>query len=454
MKKISIILAALATAFAVSCNKEAADIDTPDPSVPAGMKEVTISASIDDTATKTSYDAAGKFSWTKGDQISVLCSDGQFYTFTASSSAASTSFIGSIPVEESLSTYAFYPANENHRYESWTPYFHLPEYKDLTDHPSAEIPMGAKGTDGNYAFTHVTGALYFTFTNIPDDVVAVEISVTNSGLKFSGEFSAFGSGTGLSWNYSSPSTDSEKTITRKVSVTENTAHMFLPYRGTLWNGYTYTLSIVGYDKNGASKVLLDEKNMSGNDKVMEAATVYPVTPLVLNNLNGIDWESALTSEVDPNSDYSRLKELKVHVDDYFMYVRLKASIESPFEGDYLDIFLSDGNGSNTVWSGWNTTGNNNYTKGLDSHKGKVNVTTGELSEMRFILPDSSQVYIDTTTEISEDDAYWYMVYPREYLEPYVSSSGKIYVSFMLWKLWDPYGIIPTKGTDMLEVTLP
>ena len=37
MKKISILFAALAAAFAVSCNKEN-PIETPDTSAPAGMK--------------------------------------------------------------------------------------------------------------------------------------------------------------------------------------------------------------------------------------------------------------------------------------------------------------------------------------------------------------------------------------------------------------------------------
>lgn len=454
MKKITIILAALAAAFAVSCTKETPETQTPqDSTVPAGMKLVTISASIEGADTKTSYDADGKFSWTKGDQISVLAGE-QFYTFTADQTGSSSTFTGYIPEDSELGSYAFYPADANHHYESWTPYFHLPEYKDLTGKFSADIPMGAKGADGKYAFTHVTGALYFTFSNIPEDIASVEISVKNSDLKFTGDFSAYGSGTGLSWNYSNPANDSEKTFTRKVDVVDNSAHMYLPYRGTLWNGYTYTIDVVGYDAEGASKVLLDGKNMPGKDKAMAAAEVYPVAPLVLNNLANVDWENALTSVVDPSAEYSRLKELKVHADEYYMYVRLTPSITAPFDGDYLDIFLSDGEGESKAWYGWTTTGTDIYNVGLSSHRGEVDKTTAELTKMRFILPDNTRVYADVKTEVSGEDVYWYMVYPREYLEPYVSSTGKVYVSFMLWNAWDPYGVIPAMDSSMLEVTLP
>ena len=199
MKKITVILAALAAAFVVSCTKETPETQLPqDQNAPAGMKQVTITASIEGADTKTSYDADGKFSWTKGDKISVLGSDNVFYTLTAEQTNASSVFTGYIPEGCKLGSYAFYPADVNHKYENWTPYYHLPAYKDLTDGFSADLPMGAKGSDGKYAFTHVTGALYFTFTNIPEDIVAVEISVKNSDLKFSGDFSAFGSGTGLS----------------------------------------------------------------------------------------------------------------------------------------------------------------------------------------------------------------------------------------------------------------
>ena len=61
MKKINFILAAFAAVFALSCNKEITNVQTPDDSVPAGMKMVTLTAGIDAAETKTTYDANGKF---------------------------------------------------------------------------------------------------------------------------------------------------------------------------------------------------------------------------------------------------------------------------------------------------------------------------------------------------------------------------------------------------------
>ena len=98
MKKITVILAALAAAFAVSCTKETPETQLPqDQNAPAGMKQVTITASIEGADTKTSYDAEGKFSWTKGDKIAIKGSDNQFYTFTTTENAASATFTGYMP---------------------------------------------------------------------------------------------------------------------------------------------------------------------------------------------------------------------------------------------------------------------------------------------------------------------------------------------------------------------
>ena len=151
MKKINFILAAFAAVFALSCNKEITNVQTPDDSVPAGMKMVTLTAGIDAAETKTTYDANGKFSWTKGDQISVLASDNNYYTFTATETASSSTFTGALPQDVELGTYALYPASEVHYYDAsaWQPYFGIDMYKDLTGKFSADLPMTAK-KDENY----------------------------------------------------------------------------------------------------------------------------------------------------------------------------------------------------------------------------------------------------------------------------------------------------------------
>ena len=95
MKKYAFILAAICACLVLSCTKENPKFEEENAS-PA-MKTVTITASIDDVLTKTSYADGTTFSWTKGDQISVYCSDGNFYPFTADETGATSTFTGSIP---------------------------------------------------------------------------------------------------------------------------------------------------------------------------------------------------------------------------------------------------------------------------------------------------------------------------------------------------------------------
>ena len=174
------IVAAAAALFTASCTKEA-PIVTPEVDAPVqgGMKEVTITASVD-PETKTFYtdngEGVGVFSWTKGDQISILASDNNFYTFTTNEEGASVVFSGQLPEDVELGDYALYPASDVHFFENWQPYFGIDQYKDLTDSFSADLPMTAKkGENDTYSFKHATSALYFTFTNIPDGIKAVKI---------------------------------------------------------------------------------------------------------------------------------------------------------------------------------------------------------------------------------------------------------------------------------------
>ena len=75
MKKILVLLAAaVAALLAVSCAKETVN----DNFAQAGMKKVTITASVEEM-TKTTYSETGAFSWTKGDKVSVLGDDKKFY---------------------------------------------------------------------------------------------------------------------------------------------------------------------------------------------------------------------------------------------------------------------------------------------------------------------------------------------------------------------------------------
>lgn len=458
MKRFAFIFAAFAACFVVSCNKEMPSETIAPPTAEDGFKTVTITADIADADTKTSYDADGKFSWTKGDQISVLASDNNFYTFTATETAATSTFTGVLPVDVELGTYALYPASEVHYYENWQPYFGIDKYKDLTGTFSADLPMTAKiGENNAYTFKHATSALLFTFTNIPSKVVAVEISFENESLQFSGRHKAYYAEPWSLEFLETGNTDDDRKFVRKVSVENNTAKVYLPFKGTLWGGYDNIINIVGYDAQGNELVLLENKLMPGNDLAVKTlGQVIPVKPLKIPvNVKNLDWNGteATTTVVDANASYSRIKEMNVISDTDNLYIRMIVSLTEPFEGDYLDLFFCDGEGETDLWADyWTTKCTNKY---YYQHKGELG-TDGIITKMRFYTEpnEGGRVYVTTLTEIVDEEAYWYFTYPLTYLNQYKSAEGKLLISAMLWKGWDAYGVIPTKGTEMLEVTLP
>ena len=445
MKKISILFAALAAAFAVSCNKEN-PIERPDTSAPAGMKQVTITASIEGADTKTSYDADGKFSWTKGDQIAIKGSDNVFYTFTATSEGPSSTFYGFMPEGVTVQKHALYPA-ESASIENGNYYYTIPEYKDLTAKPfSADIPMSSYVSAGTYNFTHMTGAVLLTFTNVPDGVNAVEISLKADQVRLSGKQQTW-SGTPFSFSAATATSDSEKTFTRKVAVENNQVQLYLPYKGGFWD--TCTLNIVGYYEDGESVVLLKDKKMKGtsaND--LTAGLVIPYAPLALPdyiNFSKIEWTNAATSTT---SDDDRFKSLSAVADSKYLYLRLNPVNQDPVGADYLDVSFADGNGTNSVWWGWTTTGTNVYWK---EHKGTIDAS-GALTSMQY-SHNGSYKSITCASEVVDGELYWYLAYPREYVDTY-NSAGKTYVSCLLWNAYASYWAIPARGGAMLEVTLP
>ena len=417
------------------------------------MRTVTITASIDDVLTKTSYAGGTTFSWTKGDKISVMCSDGEFRTFTADATGNSSSFTGAIPESVELGSYAFFPADDNY---TSSRNFYIPEYKDLSETGSADLPMiGSKGSDESFSFQHCSGAVLFTLENIPNNIQAVEISFESASLKLSGSFYIDGPndqialGAGCYWTARGGNTTSEKTFTRKVKVeSDHTAHVYLPYAATASMYAANTVNIKGVDNNGNSSVLLENKTMKAiSGYTFALAHVKPLAPLVLSNLNSIDWtaEDVATSILDASDSRKCLTELKATADSYFMCVRVKGPAVE-FVGDYLDIYLSDGNGEHYALADdnkyWSTGGETLYNK---EHKGPI--TTNSLA---MTFNDKS---IETKTVNNGTDIYWYMAFPRS-AHSLISTSGTVYIGFILWNGWGVTGVIPTKHSQMLPVNLP
>ena len=245
--KRTLFWAAIALAL-VSCSVRE---EMPAESVPE-VKVLTIQATRDAGDTRTSYAGEKTFAWSVGDKISVLCNDGTsdfLQTFTATTAEATSAFTATVPSNVNLgprssSGYrlALFPASDDHQYTaSWDIRFHIPVERDFREasggHPSADVPMFAWGTDGDfYRFANMTGAAKFTFTGITSS--AVKFQFTAARHKLNGDFKLYYSGNGqvhvddasnIRWNTVYTDIDSEKTVTYYADVTDGTASFYLPY---------------------------------------------------------------------------------------------------------------------------------------------------------------------------------------------------------------------------------
>lgn len=329
MKKFFVFFAALGAFLAVSCNEEL-KIDV-NPAQPE-MRTVTLTACIQDEGTKTSYSAGEGstllFSWSTGDQISVLCSDAAFHTFTAETvDGKQATFTATLEEGVNPGDRAYFPADANHTADS----YNLPYYKDVTSHPSADIPMfGTKDGSGKFNFAHCAGAALITIENIPDGITSATISVTSNNssdasqcYKLSGLF--YIHTTGPKWDGAYASTANEKVYSRKVSVSSNTAKLYLPCPAGANNWVPSLLNVTGHS-SGGDVVLYSDKSMKALGTV-ERAHVKPLTPLVYVQLGSIDW-SKVDMYPDDAAEYfpgtaSRVIGWKVKADSKFIYFYLK-----------------------------------------------------------------------------------------------------------------------------------
>ncbi len=174
-KKYLFVLALVALVF-TSCQKRFEPINYEE-----GSYTYTITATVPETDTKSDYDGAGKFTWTSGDQISVLFhkeSENKFFTLKTTGSGKTAIFNGTIEAGytigasdgtgEDKKIWALFPASENHTYtEGSRPKFYIPAELDLTSRFTADLPMYALNTaEGAFNFGNLACSYKFTVTNI------------------------------------------------------------------------------------------------------------------------------------------------------------------------------------------------------------------------------------------------------------------------------------------------
>lgn len=448
MKKNLVLFAASVAAFlAVSCAKETVN----DNFAQAGMKKVTITASVDEM-TKTTYSETGAFSWTKGDKVSVLGDDKVFYTLTAQESGATVEFSGEVPAGVELTGKAFYPADDLHACiegAEWDSYeFNIPEYKDLTATFSADLPMGSyTAGDGMYSFKHMTGAALLTFSNL-EDYAAIEITIANEALKLSGIFEPY-TLEGL-WTYGSKSApEGGSKFIRKVAVVDGIAQVYLPYPSNLWEAST--IDIVGFNAEGKEFELLTGKTMKANYDEFPRATVIPYATLIVptyvapeekKELDELDWNSDIV--VSP-SIVASLSNAKVFADDNNIYVNMTA----PSTLQWNKLYCYFGRGLSAEQS----EGKVAFSWGWGSYvdEGTIFDVEGDYSEGALTVPG-----VETKVVVGGENVEYYLAFPRTASE-ILNSAGKVCLGFHLYDGSTWVGSFPKTweyAVYALEVTLP
>ena len=196
--------------------------------------------------TRSDYDAAGTFSWSEGDAISVLFHKGgenRFFTLSTSGSGPVATFTGTIGAGYSIGSgddgtkWAFFPAG-SHTYASASEIsFNIPAVTDYTAegaHWSADLPLHAQGTESNsFAFKHLGVAFKINIGGIDADKVKVKVEnqETSTGALYalSGNVPVEPDGSKYYLNYGYGYTDT-RVRTYILEVVDGSASFYVPVR--------------------------------------------------------------------------------------------------------------------------------------------------------------------------------------------------------------------------------
>jgi len=478
MKKLFLFMG-LAAMMAMSCSKVSVNEQETTLSEKTGTYVFSLNATkVADEVTKTAYADDKTFTWSDGDQISVLFNDGtnnKFYTLTATAGgSASATFTGTIDDGWTVGSadatpvyYALYPASGNHAYTSGASKpitFYIPPVTDYTaSHYSANLPMIAM-TDtysGSFSFTHMGGTYKFVFTDI--DVSTVKLTVENQNARaLSGALPSDGA-----YLYSSSNDGSTtfNTISFIEDVTSKTATFYIPYRG--WTSdFMPILTLYDNSTGNILKTLTAKAAFTGDmeSSVSKMIVVPDISApgtgaaYTYSSPNGIDWSSVTASAAGrSDSPYDAISVIKAKMDatNLYVYFELKESaLYDTADYKYANYsFLYLGNSSSTTAFSWQWT---------SSYTSKISSWIKYKNALNFMNWNSSISYNVDTDGLGT--AYYEITILRSAFD--CLSSDTVYVSFEInqqyvqvvesVETWlgssTQIGFAPTTGTAALTVT--
>lgn len=349
-----------------SCEKQPTTAAPSDENAPYVFS---LRATAPDVDTKTEYSATGAFSWSVGDQISVLCNNGsenKYFTLTTSESGASVTFSGTIDAGYSLgelssgTKIALYPAGD-HKYvasDSKPIKFNMPAVIDFTtSHYSANMPLYAEGdADDNFAFQNLACGFKFKFTEVSASKAKLVVQNQNT-YQLSGDIPVH-SGPYIDNGYADVGSQ-KGSLTLIANVEDETVTFFVPFRY-----YAPFFPIITlYDADTDEVIYTNTAKQAG--QINSLGHVKPITISATGYVfsfpskYGIDWNAETVSgEGDSSSGNSGIKVIKAKADASYLYLYFeveKAKLITDASYDYANsatLYLGDESDPNCKKKSW------------------------------------------------------------------------------------------------------
>ena len=360
MKQIHLSWLLMAAAVITACEKERVETE---PTVEKTSYVYSVKATISsDAETRTDYDADGKFSWSAGDQISVLFNDGEtnkFFTLTTEAGGETATFTGTIDAgftigatdktDEDLKIWALYPASENHSYtEGANPSFYVQPEIDFTEtHFSANIPMYDQLTEqGTFSFKNLASTDKFTVKDLDSRVKKVKFQIYNQTTYALSGLWPIHADKYINYDYATPGSE-KSTLTYTGDVTDGQAVFYVSSR--YYGKFQPVIKVFDADHDFLLKEFTagTEKIPSSKTKVQRISLSVP-TELPVTIVDGVIEEWDEVPAIAGNT--TRILEWKYLSDEsnlYFLFKIDKAMIVASNWGSYIFTGFDTDNDSTT-----------------------------------------------------------------------------------------------------------
>lgn len=488
MKKCFAFTALAGLLFAACAKEEIAPVETAAPET--GTYEFTLTASMDTELTKTAYASDQYFSWSAGDQISVLFhkgDDNKFFTLTTYGSGTSASFSGTIETgyeigasDDASKKIALFPAGAHTYTAGVNPVFNIPARTDFTKtHFSANLPMAAIGNSSNqFSFYHLSGAYKVVFGSIDPSVTKVVLYVKNKNTKkLSGNYTLQDNIT-CWWDEGADEGSDDQKVSYVVNVEGGKATFYIPY-GHNQDHFLPEFTLKNAVNGNTLKTVTAKSKVaflgSENERIplKTRLVVLPEIPAPgtgtapeWKSKHGINWDMVEAQVAGRSSStYGGIRWMRATSDASYLYILLDINASSSYLLDndtydysnYAVLYAGNGTASGSShwgWSpnyqdtseGWLKTGNAiSYTKG----------TGGFLDAIASLSGDGKHCYYEITyprtTALQGTTAYIGFTFDKRYrIGSTVYNDGTLGSTAV--------GYAPTTNSDtkppMMQITLP